>query len=111
MSIPAETYSYGLAYIYLVLSNILVVPTLTYIIVPVFYENNISNCYEYLQIRFNKSTRRIVTLSFVLNACLMLPVYMFIPSLAFSQVTGINIHLINTIVCSICVFYTMLVGS
>ncbi|KAL9897340.1 sodium-coupled monocarboxylate transporter 2-like isoform 1-T1 [Glossina fuscipes fuscipes] len=110
MSIPAETYSYGLAYIFLVLSNILVVPTLTYIIVPVFYENNISNCYEYLQIRFNKSTRRIVTLSFVLNACLMLPVYMFIPSLAFSQVTGINIHLINTIVCSICVFYTMLGG-
>lgn len=46
MSIPAETYSYGLAYIYLVLSNILVVPTLTYIIVPVFYENNIANCYE-----------------------------------------------------------------
>lgn len=82
--------------------------------------------------RFNRRTRQFVTMTFILNQFLMLPVYMFIPSLAFSQgknnlygfiffiinilyylpipVTGVNIHLINTIVSSICVFYTMLGG-
>jgi len=35
--------------------------------------------------RFNKSTRQLVTFTFVLNQFLILPVYMFIPSLAFSQ--------------------------
>uniref|UniRef100_A0A1I8PAT2 Sodium/solute symporter n=1 Tax=Stomoxys calcitrans TaxID=35570 RepID=A0A1I8PAT2_STOCA len=110
MSVPAENYSFGFAYIYMVFSIILVVPILNYIIVPVFYKNNISNCYEYLQKRFDRRTRRVVTASFVCNACLMLPVYIFVPALAFSQVTGINIHLINAVVCSICMFYTMLGG-
>ncbi|XP_075166349.1 sodium-coupled monocarboxylate transporter 2-like [Haematobia irritans] len=110
MSVPAENYTFGFGYICMVMAVIPVIPILNYIIVPVFYNNNISNCYEYLEIRFNKSTRRFITAAFVLSALLMLPVFMFVPSLAFSQVTGINIHVINTIVCSICIFYTMLGG-
>lgn len=35
--------------------------------------------------RFNRRTRQFVTMTFILNQFLMLPVYMFIPSLAFSQ--------------------------
>ncbi|XP_061392470.1 sodium-coupled monocarboxylate transporter 2 [Musca vetustissima] len=110
MSVPAETYTFGFSYFFMVVAMILVVPTLNYIIIPVFYKNNISNCYEYLQMRFDKRTRKLITASFVFNAFLMLPVYIFVPALAFSQVTGINIHLINAIVCSICIFYTMLGG-
>ncbi|XP_022224871.2 sodium-coupled monocarboxylate transporter 2 [Drosophila obscura] len=110
MSIPAESYSFGFNYIFVVLAMVPVIPILIYIIVPVFYENNVSNCYEYLEMRFNKRTRQLVTMAFVLNSFLMLPVYMFIPSLAFSQVTGWNIHVINVMVSSICIFYTMLGG-
>ncbi|XP_039493034.1 sodium-coupled monocarboxylate transporter 2 [Drosophila santomea] len=110
MSVPAETYSFGFNMIFVVWAMVLAVPTLIYIIVPVFYDNNVSNCYEYLEMRFSKRTRQLVTVTFVLNQFLMLPVYMFVPSLAFSQVTGYNIHLINTVVSSVCVFYTMLGG-
>ncbi|KAH8311681.1 hypothetical protein KR044_007472 [Drosophila immigrans] len=110
MSVPAETYSFGLNYFFIVISMVGVVPLLNYVIVPVFYENNVSNCYEYLEVRFSKLTRQLVTVTFVMNCCLMLPVIMFIPSLAFSQVTGMNIHYINVIVSSVCVFYTMLGG-
>lgn len=46
MSVPAESYSYGFSYIFIVVSMIAVVPILVHVIVPVFYENNISNCYE-----------------------------------------------------------------
>ncbi|XP_030369484.1 sodium-coupled monocarboxylate transporter 2-like [Scaptodrosophila lebanonensis] len=110
MSIPAESYAYGFNIIFMVLAMIPTVPILIYVIVPVFYENKVSNCYEYLELRFNKRTRQLVTATFVGSTFLMLPVYMFVPALAFSQVTGINIHLINTMVSSICVFYTMLGG-
>ncbi|EDW24372.1 GL23436 [Drosophila persimilis] len=110
MSIPAESYTFGFNIVFTVMAMIPTVPVLIYIIVPVFYENNVSNCYEYLEMRFNKLTRQLVTITFIMNQFLMLPVYMFVPSLAFSQVTGINIHLINTVVSSVCVFYTMLGG-
>ncbi|XP_034484338.1 sodium-coupled monocarboxylate transporter 2-like [Drosophila innubila] len=110
MSVPAENYTYGFNFIFTVLAVIPAIPIIIYIIVPTFYDNNIVNCYEYLELRFNKRTRQLVTMTFILNQFLMLPVYMFIPSLAFSQVTGVNIHLINVVVSSICVFYTMLGG-
>ncbi|XP_073828202.1 sodium-coupled monocarboxylate transporter 1-like [Musca autumnalis] len=110
MSVPSENYSFGIGYMIMMTSVIVIVPILNYIIVPVFYNNNITNCYEYLQLRFNRWTRKLITGTFVMSACLMLPVLMFVPSLAFAQVTGINIHLINAIVCSICIFYTMLGG-
>ncbi|KAH8357419.1 hypothetical protein KR084_000834 [Drosophila pseudotakahashii] len=110
MSVPAETYAFGFNMIFVNWAMVLAVPVLVYVIVPVFYDNNVSNCYEYLEMRFSKRTRQLVTVTFILNQFLMLPVYMFVPSLAFSQVTGYNIHLINTVVSSVCVFYTMLGG-
>lgn len=46
MSVPAETYTFGFNYIFIVLSMVLVVPLLIYVVAFVFYENNVSNCYE-----------------------------------------------------------------
>lgn len=109
-AVPAETYAFGINQFFIMISMVLVAPLLCYVIIPVFYENNIFNCYEYLERRYNKRTRQLVTSTFILNAFLLLPVVIFIPALAFAQVTGLNIHIVNGIVCSICVFYTMLGG-
>ncbi|KAH8306385.1 hypothetical protein KR018_009756 [Drosophila ironensis] len=110
MSIPADSYAFGFNIIFVMLAMIFAIPILVYVIVPVFYENGVSNCYQYLEMRFSKRTRQLVTITFVMNQFLMLPVFMFVPALAFSQVTGFNIHLINIVVSSVCVFYTMLGG-
>ncbi|XP_032584120.1 sodium/iodide cotransporter [Drosophila mojavensis] len=81
MSIPAESYTFGFNFIFGVLAMLPTMSILIYIMVPIFYDNNVANCYEYLEMRFNKGT-----------------------------LTGVNIHLINITVSSICVFYTMLGG-
>lgn len=39
-----------------------------------------------------------------------MPIVIYVPALAFNQVTGINIHVITPIVCLICVFYTCVGG-
>uniref|UniRef100_T1PIW0 Sodium:solute symporter family protein n=1 Tax=Musca domestica TaxID=7370 RepID=T1PIW0_MUSDO len=110
MTIPAEMYSYGINWFFNVVSMVIIIPILLWVVIPVFYNNNISNCYEYLEVRFNRKTRELQTIAFMVTLFLMLPVFIFIPALAFSQVTGINIHLINGVVCAICVFYTMFGG-
>ncbi|XP_068152991.1 sodium-coupled monocarboxylate transporter 2-like [Drosophila tropicalis] len=110
MTIPAEMYSYGINWIFNVICMIVVVPILNYVIIPVFYNNNLTSCYEYLEIRFNKPIRELQTIMFTGTLFFMLPIFIFLPSLAFSQVTGYNVHIINTIVCGICVFYTMVGG-
>ncbi|KAH8311678.1 hypothetical protein KR044_007448 [Drosophila immigrans] len=110
MSIPAEMYAFGVNWFFNVVSMLLVVPILNYVVIPVFYNNNITNCYEYLERRFNSATRKLQTFIFVVTLFFMLPIFIFLPSLAFAQVTGFNVHIINTVVCSICIFYTMIGG-
>ncbi|BFF91110.1 sodium-coupled monocarboxylate transporter 2 [Drosophila madeirensis] len=110
MTIPGEMYGYGVNWFFNVVCMVVVVPLLNYVIIPVFYNNNITNCYEYLELRFDKKVRVLQTFLFISTMFFMLPIFIFLPSLAFSQVTGYNVHIINAIVCSICVFYTMFGG-
>ncbi|XP_021704595.1 sodium-coupled monocarboxylate transporter 2 isoform X2 [Aedes aegypti] len=110
MSVPAEMYSYGAQYWIIAPTMIVIVMIINYIFVPVFYNNQITNCYQYLEDRFSPAVKKFVTFTYVLNIYLILPIFIFIPSLAFAQVTGTNIHLINGIVCCVCIFYTMLGG-
>lgn len=39
-----------------------------------------------------------------------MPIVIYVPALAFNQVTGVNIHIITPVVCCICVFYTCVGG-
>lgn len=39
-----------------------------------------------------------------------IPVVIFVPALAFNQVTGVNIHIITPVVCFVCIFYTSIGG-
>uniref|UniRef100_A0A8D8JSS7 Sodium-coupled monocarboxylate transporter 1 n=2 Tax=Culex pipiens TaxID=7175 RepID=A0A8D8JSS7_CULPI len=39
-----------------------------------------------------------------------MPIVIYVPALAFNQVTGINVHTITPIVCLICIFYTSVGG-
>ncbi|XP_055375052.1 sodium-coupled monocarboxylate transporter 2-like isoform X2 [Condylostylus longicornis] len=110
VTIPTEIYEFGLHYYWMIITLFLSLIIINYIIVPVYYKNDISNCYKYLEMRFDKKTRQLITVSFVGTIYLVIPVIIFVPALAFAQVTGLNIHLINGIVCAVCVFYTMLGG-
>lgn len=82
---PSEIYSFGTQYWILAPVIILVVILLSYVFVPIFYLNHISNCYEYLELRFGKSVRQIGVLFFVQSSLLLLPIIMFVPSLAFEH--------------------------
>lgn len=59
--------------------------------------------------RFSKSVKNLITGLYVLNVLLVLPVTLFIPSLALAQVTNISLHVINAACVCVCVIYTMLV--
>lgn len=47
---------------------------------------------------------------YTLFVILVLPLLVYAPAIAFSQVTGVNLHVITPIICVICVFYTTFGG-
>lgn len=109
MTVPAEMYFYGTQY-YLLAPLMILVTFVINSFVQVFYENNLSNCNEYLEFRFSAGVKHIIQVVYIATNFLMLPIIIYIPSLAFSQVTGASISVINAIVCGVGVFYTMFGG-
>lgn len=52
ISIPAEMYAFGINWYFNVVCMVVVIPLLNYVIIPVFYNNNITNCYEVREEKF-----------------------------------------------------------
>lgn len=104
-AMPADSYTFGSHYMVMI-APVLIVVTLfvNYGVLPIFYNNNIDNCYavsyieiniiiitncilftQYLELRFSKSVRNLITIVFFVLVALTLPITSFIPALAFSQ--------------------------
>ncbi|KAJ4443728.1 hypothetical protein ANN_05505 [Periplaneta americana] len=88
LGLPAEMYVYGTQYMMIMCPEAFVSVTMALVYLPVFYKLQITSSYEMLYI----------------------PIVIYVPALAFSQVTGVNLHLITPIVCVVCIFYTTLGG-
>ncbi|KAF2893753.1 hypothetical protein ILUMI_12416 [Ignelater luminosus] len=80
------------------------------IYLPIFHNLNVTSTYEYLEKRFDRRIRLFGSLLFSVGLMTWLPVVIYVPALAFNQVTGVNVHLITPIVCVICIFYTTIGG-
>jgi sodium-coupled monocarboxylate transporter 8/12 len=81
-----------------------------YVYLPVFYNLQIVSTYEYLERRFDNRTRLFASFLYAISVLLYLPIVVYIPALAFSAATGINVHFITPVVCGICIFYTTIGG-
>ncbi|XP_014206395.1 sodium-coupled monocarboxylate transporter 1-like [Copidosoma floridanum] len=110
LGLPAEMYVYGTQLWSIVIADCFVSLTMAVVYLPVFYGLKITSSYEYLEMRFNHVTRLIGSFIFLLKMLLYIPLVIYVPALAFNQVTGVNLHMIASIVCAVCIFYTTLGG-
>ncbi|RZC38851.1 sodium-coupled monocarboxylate transporter 1-like, partial [Asbolus verrucosus] len=110
LGIPAEIYTYGTQFWMILTSEGLVSLTMAFAYLPVFYKLQITSSYEYLNLRFNQTVRLLGSILFLTKMMLYIPIVIYVPALAFSQVTGINLHLVTPVVCIVCIFYTTLGG-
>ncbi|XP_055608321.1 sodium-coupled monocarboxylate transporter 2-like [Uranotaenia lowii] len=110
MGASTETYLYGMNFMYIFCAIILMAISMNFIFLPVFHELQITSVYEYLEMRFDKKIHILGSVLFTLATLLHLPIVIYVPALAFNQVSGVNVHFITTTVCLVCIFYTGLGG-
>uniref|UniRef100_A0A6Q2Z6B5 Uncharacterized protein n=1 Tax=Esox lucius TaxID=8010 RepID=A0A6Q2Z6B5_ESOLU len=110
LATPAEVYQYGASFGLFSLSYVLVVVFCSEIFLPVFYRLDITSTYEYLEMRFNKATRLLGTVMFIVQTILYTGIVIYAPALALNQVTGMDLWgaVISTGV--VCTFYCTLGG-
>ncbi|XP_055539157.1 sodium-coupled monocarboxylate transporter 1 isoform X3 [Wyeomyia smithii] len=107
---PTEIYVYGIQYMYIVGGVITMGFIMMYFYLPVFHNLQLTSTYQYLQTRFDKRMRLFGSVLFTFATMAWLPIVIYVPALAFNQVTGVNVHLITPLVCVICIFYTCVGG-
>uniref|UniRef100_A0A1B6CPJ3 Sodium/solute symporter n=1 Tax=Clastoptera arizonana TaxID=38151 RepID=A0A1B6CPJ3_9HEMI len=110
LGVPAETYVFGTQYYVVFFSSIAISFLAVYFYIPVLYNLQLNSVYEYLELRFNRSVRILASLTFASSLILHVPIVIYVPSLAFNQVTGVSLHVIAPIVSLVCIFYTTFGG-
>lgn len=108
---PTEIYVYGIQYMYIIVGIVTMGFVMSYVYLPVFHDLQLTSTYEYLQTRFDKRIRLFGSILFTFGTIFWLPIVIYVPALAFNQVTGVNVHAVTPIVCVVCIFYTCVVSE
>ncbi|KAK5642182.1 hypothetical protein RI129_008349 [Pyrocoelia pectoralis] len=109
LGFPSEIYTHGTQISMMVISIIIMGVINNYVYLPVFYELQLRNPIDYLAIRFDGRVRKIASIFNSIGIALSLPLVIYVPSLALTQVSGVNLNIISTVMFLICVSYAAIV--
>ncbi|GFT15392.1 sodium-coupled monocarboxylate transporter 1 [Nephila pilipes] len=107
---PAEVYRFGPLYCLFSVSVSLSILIVSRIIIPVYFQCNVSSIYELLEIRFGKLTRFTVSALFAIQMVLYSSCVLYGPALVLNAVTGMSVEAAITLCGGICTFYCFLGG-
>lgn len=110
MAIPAKAYATDWVYILGQATIVLIAPVVVYWYLPFFRRLGVTTAYEYLEKRFNLAVRLFGSLTFILLQLGRMGVVIFLPALALSAVTGLNIYSAILLMGLLSTFYTALGG-
>ena len=110
MTIPAKAYSTDWTY-YPMLWMILLVsfPVIKYYL-PYFRKLNVTSAYEILEVRFNLFTRMLASTLFCIFMIVRMAIVLYLPSLALTAVTGIDIYLCIVLMGLVTIIYCTMGG-
>lgn len=107
---PAEIYTNGTMFFWIVAAMLIATIASAHFFIPVFYNMDATSCFEYIELRFGKETRRIASAVFVAQTILYMGFVLYAPCLAFQAVTGLSLWTTMISVAFVCTLYTTLGG-
>ncbi|MEM9830518.1 MAG: sodium/solute symporter [Bacteroidota bacterium] len=110
MALPAKTFATDWSYFMLNMTVVMVAPLIVYGFLPFYRRLNITTAYEYLEKRFNLTTRLAGSLMFIIFQLGRIGVVLFLPSIALSVVTGFDVRACILVMGGLSIFYTVLGG-
>lgn len=111
MAIPAKTYATDWTYILVNAAIILIAPVVVFSYLPFFRRLDITSAYEYLEKRFSLAVRLFGSAAFVLMQTGRMAIVLYLPALALSVVSDLNIYVCILTMGLLSTVYTMLGGA
>lgn len=105
-----ESYQNGTGYFLFYVGVIISAPVVNYIMLPVFYNLEVSSLFEYLNKRFGYTTRLYTSVIFLFQTVLIMGIVVFAPVLALEAATGIDRTTAICLIGIVCTFYSTIGG-
>ena len=111
LSAPGQAYTDGMRFVqyYFGLPLAMIVLCVTFI--PLFHKLNVYTAYEYLEKRFDRKTRSLAAILFLLSRALSTGISIYAPAIILSSILGWNIYLTNFLMGGIVIFYSISGGA
>ena len=110
MAYPAKAYATDWTYYPLLITILLAsFPVVRYYL-PFFRRLNVASAYEYLELRFNVVTRLMASALFIIFMVARMALVLYLPSLALTAVTGIDIYICILLMGLITIVYCTMGG-
>ena len=110
MAIPAKAYATNMNSWIGMWPMVLIIPLVVYYYLPFFRKLNVTSAYEFLEQRFNSASRLIASALFMLFHVGRIAIVLYLPALALSSVTDIDIYLAILSIGILCIAYTVMGG-
>ncbi len=110
MAIPAKAYAENLNAWIGQWSIVLIVPLVVVFYLPFFRKLNITSAYEFLENRFNLASRLVASALFMFFHIGRVAIVIYLPALALSSATDINIYAAILAIGVLCIVYTVMGG-
>ena len=110
MAIPAKAYAGNMNSWIGMWPMALIIPLVVYCYLPFFRKLSVTSAYEFLEQRFNLASRLIASALFMLFRVGRVAIVLYLPALALSSVTDIDIYLAILSIGILCIAYTVMGG-
>ncbi len=111
LSLPGQAYEDGMGFLQFYFGLPIAMVILSALIVPIYYRLKVYTAYEYLEGRFDRKTRQLTALLFLLSRGLAAGISIYAPSIVLSTVLGWPLQLTNLIIGGVVVLYTVSGGT
>jgi Na+/proline symporter len=111
LSTPGQAYQDGMGFVQFYLGLPIAMVILAAIITPLYFKLKVYTAYEYLETRFDRKTRQLVALLFLISRSLAAGLSIYAPAIVLSTVFGWSLWVTNVAIGLAVILYTVSGGT
>ena len=111
LSTPGQAYESGLGFAQFYLGLPLAMIILCAFVLPIYYRQKVYTAYEYLEGRFDRRTRTLTAILFLIQRGLAAGITIYAPAIILSSILGWSLELTILLIGVVVIFYTVLGGT
>ncbi len=111
LSTPGQAYNDGMGFLQFYLGLPLAMIIICLFFVPIYHKLKVFTAYEFLEKRYDKKTRTLGAILFLVQRGLAAGITIFAPSIILSSVLNIDLKVLNIVIGLLVIIYTVLGGT